>query len=377
MELVIYFIACVLIGLSIMTIINILTFPQLEKSQSSDITPFVSILIPARNEAHIIQQTVSNILAQTYPSFEVIVLDDNSTDGTGESLAHIDDSRLTIIKGKPLPAGWMGKSWACHQLSQLVKGDILVFTDADVQWSPDALTAIIRYMLQQDADLFTVWSTQETITPTERLTVPLMAFAILTYLPTFMTHHSPFSVFAAANGQCMVWKRSAYDALGGHKVVANSVLDDVDFARHVKKENYKLRMADANKLIQCHMYDNWESVRDGFSKNILAGYGNSVIALSLSILFHFVVFLLPVILLITTPEYRFWAGVFIIQAMLIRALSASFTQQRLIDAIGMPVSVILMTRIAMQSIVWHYTGQAQWKGRNITSKSISEGQINV
>ncbi len=377
MELLIYFIAIVLIALTGVTIINVLTFPRLNKSQSISSEQLVSILIPARNEAHIIEQTVRNLLKQSYTNIEVIVLNDNSTDNTAQILDAIQDKRLQVINGSSLPAGWMGKSWACHQLSKQAQGDILVFTDADVQWSENALEALLYQMRQRDADLFTVWSTQQTITYAERFTVPLMAFAILTYLPTFMTHYSPFSIFAAANGQCMVWKRNIYDAIGGHTVVANNVLDDVNLARVVKKSGYSLWMADANELITCRMYENWETVRDGFAKNILAGYGNSVIALSMSIIFHFVVFLLPVILLIAFPEYRLWLAIFIMQVMLIRALSASFTHQRLFDAIAMPFSVMLMTLIAIRSITWHYTGGPRWKGRIINQKAVVESQVHA
>lgn len=376
MEFLIYFIAVVLIGLTGLTIINVLTFPRLVIGKSPQENPFVSILIPARNEATVIQQTIEKLLLQTYPNFELIVLDDNSTDGTGQILQQFDDKRLTVISGNPLPVGWMGKSWACHQLSQHANGDILVFTDADVQWSPDALSAVISQMRNHNADLFTVWSTQQTVTPAERLTVPLMAFAILTYLPTFMTHHSPFSIFAAANGQCMAWKRDVYKKIGGHTAVANNVLDDVTHAKLVKKAGYTLHMADGNALISCRMYDDWDSVRDGFAKNILAGYGNSVIALSASIVFHFVAFLLPIILFVVLPNYRFISGLFIIQAMLIRALSASFTHQRIIDAIGMPISVILMTMISIQSIAWHFSGGPRWKGRIINRQPTPKGQTH-
>lgn len=377
MELLIYFIAIVLIALTGVIIVNILTFPRLNKSQSISTEQLVSIVIPARNEAHIIEQTVRNLLKQSYTNIEVIVLNDNSTDNTANILDAIQDNRLQVINGSPLPAGWMGKSWACHQLSKQAQGDVLVFTDADVQWSENALEALLYQMRRRDADLFTVWPTQQTITYAEQFTVPLMAFAILTYLPTFMTHYSPFSIFAAANGQCMVWKRNIYDAIGGHTVVANNVLDDVNLARVVKKSGYSLWMADANKLITCRMYENWETARDGFAKNILAGYGNSVIALSASIIFHFVVYLLPIILLIMLPEYRLWSAIFIIQAMLIRALSASFTHQRLFDAIAMPLSVILMTLIAIRSIIWHYTGGPRWKGRIINQKTIPESQVHA
>jgi len=377
MEFLIYFIAIILIGLSGLTIVNVLTFPRLKSAKQPTPTPMVSVLIPARNESRIIQQTVEKLLAQTYPNFELIVLNDNSTDRTGQVLDDINDARLSVITGKLLPSGWMGKSWACHQLAQVAKGDILIFTDADVQWTPNALNAVIAQMQQVDTDLFTVWSTQQTVTPAERLTVPLMAFAILTYLPTFMTHYSPFSMFAAANGQCMVWKRDTYEAIGGHEAVANNVLDDVTMARITKKAGYRLRMADGNKLISCRMYDGWTSVRDGFAKNILAGYGNSVIALSASIIFHFIVFLLPILLFIFAPPYRLWSALFISQAMLIRALSASFTHQRVLDAIGMPISVILMTIISVRSIMWHFTGGPRWKGRMIQKQPASKGQAHV
>ncbi len=378
MELLIYFIALVLVALSGLTIVNVLTFPRLKRRvETIQEQPFVSILIPARNEADVIGQTVTRLLAQTYKNFELIVLDDNSTDGTGQILQQFDDHRLTVISGQPLPSDWMGKSWACHQLAQNATGEILIFTDADVQWSPTALSVVISQQQHTNADLFTVWSTQQTITQAERLTVPLMAFAILTYLPTFMTHYSPFSAFAAANGQCMVWKRSVYQAIGGHKAVSNNVLDDVNHARLIKHIGYNLRMVDGNQLISCRMYDGWDAVRDGFAKNILAGYGNSVIALSLAIVFHFIVFLLPILIAVFSPEYRLWAILFIVQAMLIRSLSASFTHQRIQDAIGMPISVVLMTLISIQSIIWHYTGGPRWKGRIIQTKTTHKGQAHV
>lgn len=376
MELFIYFIAIVLMVLSLLTIINVLTFPRLHKTRQNTSNPFVSILIPARNEATVIQKTVTHILSQSHRNFELLILDDNSTDETRQLLDAINDERLKIIQGASLPPGWVGKSWACHQLSQHATGDILIFTDADVIWTADALIAVVTQMQQHDADLFTVWSTQETITPAERLTVPLMAFAILTYLPTFMTHYSPFSVFAAANGQCMAWKQSTYAAMGGHTIVANTVLDDVNFARHVKKAGFKLRMADGNKLIRCRMYNSWQAVRDGFAKNILAGYGNSVLGLSISIVFHFVIFLLPIFLMIIPSGYQIWAAIFVVQAILIRALSASFTHQRIVDSIAMPISVILMTIIAIQSVLWHYTGGPRWKGRILRTQSVHEAQAN-
>src|SRR5690606_28862766 len=147
--------------------------------------PMVSILIPARNEAQVIAGTIRSLLAQHYPNFEIILLDDQSTDGTANLAAQAGagDSRLRVIGGAPLPEGWLGKNWACQQLSQAARGEYLIFTDADVYWSVDALAALIELTQQTQADLLTVWPTQDTVSAGERLVVPLMALAILGYLP--------------------------------------------------------------------------------------------------------------------------------------------------------------------------------------------------
>src|SRR5690606_14908534 len=125
----------------------------------------------------------------------------------------------------------------------------------DVQWkSPHALNSLITQMNEAKVDMLTVWSTQITQTFAERLTVPLMGMVIIGYLPTVMVHHSPFSLFSAANGQVMAWRKSAYEAIGGHQSVANNVLDDVTLARLAKKSGYKIRMVDGNEQIQARMY---------------------------------------------------------------------------------------------------------------------------
>ncbi|PJF34087.1 MAG: glycosyl hydrolase, partial [Candidatus Thermofonsia Clade 1 bacterium] len=119
----------------ITAISNVLLFPRLRRLTPSE-TPFISILIPARNEAAVISQTVRSLLAQTYAHFELIVLDDNSADGTGQVVCTTaaGDLRLRVLNGAPLPDGWSGKNWACHQLSQAARGDWLLFSDADVCW---------------------------------------------------------------------------------------------------------------------------------------------------------------------------------------------------------------------------------------------------
>lgn len=359
------FIAGALIILLITMAMNLLTFPKLSAEDSLPETNMVSILIPARNEAQVIASTIEKLLSQTYTNYEVILLDDHSEDETGRIACDVagDDERFRLIEGTTLPKNWMGKNWACHQLAQAAQGEIFIFTDADVQWQPDSLSAVVAEMKSSKADMVTVWSTQVTETLPERLTVPLIAMVILGYLPTIMVHHSPFSLFAAANGQCMAWRREAYEAVGGHQAVANNVLDDVTLAKLAKKHGFAIRMVDGAGLIRTRMYDSWQRVRDGFAKNILAGYG-SAFALMLGTIFHWLIFLVPLVLLFWT-EYRLWAVILIGAGLSLRTVSAIFSKQRVLDAPLLPVSVILFTIIAFQSLYWHYTGGSQWKGRRL------------
>jgi chlorobactene glucosyltransferase len=372
---VVIFISLALISMVGIAISNVLLFPRLKRqhditlslgTNSSD-KPLVSFLIPARNEEVVIGDTLRRILVQDASvDFEVLVLDDHSDDKTASIIESIHDERLKLVYGKDLPDGWMGKSWACQQLGQMARGEILIFTDADVRWEQDALSALLHNMAQHKSDLHTVWPTQTTVTWSERIVVPLMSMVITSYLPIVATHYSPFGVFAAANGQCMAWRRGTYQAVGGHRVVANNVLDDVTLARATKAQGFRLRMTDGQGLVGCRMYRNWDEVRDGFSKNILAGYGSSVIALLVASVFHWLVFLVPWVMLLDS-RYRLWGALLILMGMGLRALSAQFTQQRIYDAITLPLGVLLMTRIAWKAITWHYTGGVRWKGRQLSA----------
>lgn len=358
------FISVALFILAVTLLSNVVFFPRLQRNALGQ-RPFLSILIPARNEAGVIGDTVRALLAQRHTNFELIVLDDGSEDGTAAMAAAAanGDERVRVVNGRSLPSGWLGKNWACHQLAQAAHGELLLFTDADVRWQPDALTALAAMQQRQSADLLTVWPTQQTETWSERLVVPLMAVAILAYLPILPVHFAPWSRFAAANGQCLLFRRSAYDRIGGHAPVRADVVEDVALARRVKAHGLRLRMVDGNGRIGCRMYQNWPEVRDGFAKNLLAGHGGSVPFLLLSTIFHWLVFVFPWVWFILTPEV--WPLILLLAGVAVRAATAVFTNQRARDALLMPASVLLMTRIAAQSIWWRWTGQAAWKGRKL------------
>ncbi len=363
MTILLAFVAAALFVIGLITLSNLLLFPRLGRPLRplpAD-PPLVSVLVPARDEAQVIGQTVRAILAQSYPRLEVLVLDDQSSDGTSALAREAagGDGRLRVMAGAPLPDGWLGKNWACSQLAEAAGGEWLVFTDADVVWQPGALAALIGEAEHERADLLSIWPTQETVTWGERLVVPLMALVVLGYLPILGVHALPGALFAAANGQCMAFRRESYTRVGGHARVRAEVVEDVVLARRVKACGLRLRMADGAGQIGCRMYRNWAEVRDGYAKNILSGYGGSTVFLFLATVFHWAVFLLPWVL--WPWEWRF--ALLAATGVLVRAVTADFTRQRARDALLMPVSVVLMTVIAWRSVVWHFRGGPRWKGR--------------
>ena len=377
------FVWMVLVTILSIALLNAVTFLRLRPPPPEPERPVVypavgkpklSVLIPARNEANSIADTVRLLLAQTYPNFEVLILDDGSTDGTPDIARAVaqGDPRLRILAGQPLLAGWLGKNWACHQLAQAARGDWLIFTDADVRWQPEALAGLVALADQAGADLLTVWPTQITVSRAERWVVPLIALAIMGYLPAWAVHHLHYASLAAANGQCLAFRRAAYNAVGGHVAVRASVIEDITFARLIKAKGLNLRMADGAGLIACRMYRTWREVRDGFAKNILAGYGGRVSLLLLATAFHWLIFLLPWVWLLLgwrAPQINGWPWLPLLLCafgIAARALTAAITRQNLRDALALPISVLLMTVIAFQAIWWQWRyGGPRWKDRQL------------
>ncbi len=374
----------ILIAMAGVAILNALFFPRLESDAprregvsggqvaSAAGGASVSVLIPARNEARVLDDTLAGLHAQDDQRLlEILVLDDQSSDATPEIVRQWSrqDARVNLVEGQPLPPGWTGKNWACMQLAQRAVGDVLVFTDADVHWQPGALRALLDTMQRYHAEMFTAWPTQTTQTWGERLVVPMMMFVLLAYLPEPGVRLLPFASLSAANGQCLALRRPAYDLLGGHAAVANQVVEDVALARLAKRQGLRLVMALGNHLIEGRMYHNWPEARDGFAKNILAGHGNWPPALALSGLFHTLLFAWPwVWLFLAPPGQRAMPLAWIALGVLVRALTAAVSGARLRDALLLPVSVLLFWLIAARSLIWHTRrGGPQWKGRWINT----------
>ncbi|HSG47547.1 MAG TPA: glycosyltransferase, partial [Longimicrobiales bacterium] len=134
--------------------------------------PRVSVVIPARNEAGNIRTVLASVTAADYPDFEVVVVDDRSTDGTGEIARATPAARareVRVVEGADLPEGWMGKPWACHQGAMAATGEVLLFTDADTWHGPGLLRRAVEGLREDGAHMLTVAGRQRMLTLWERL----------------------------------------------------------------------------------------------------------------------------------------------------------------------------------------------------------------
>jgi hypothetical protein len=273
--------------------INLPAFPVLgRRSAAAGRQPQTSLLVPARDEAERLPDALPGLLAQ--PATEILVLDDGSTDGTADVVrkAAAQDARVRLLTGQPVPPGWVGKNWACHQLAQAATGELLVFCDADVLLNPGALPAVWAEMSRQHSDVFSVFPRQLTGTLGERLLVPLIDENLLAFLP----HHllaMPVPAAAVANGQFLAFRRGAYRAAGGHRGVAGQIVEDLALARVARRAGLRLGLALGGDLIAARMYRGYAEVVRGTGKSMRAAHGGSDAALMASAAFNLAAYTLP------------------------------------------------------------------------------------
>ena len=236
--------------------------------------PFIAVIVPARNEARNIRRCVEALLAQTYPNYAVYVVDDRSTDGTGAILAELAarDPRLTVIHAQPLPAGWAGKP---HALVQGVKAAgpraaWYCFIDADTFAQPTLLAASYAAAQAHSVALLSLFTRQALGTFWEKTVMPLVFSALAVGFPPSKVN-DPTRPEAIANGQFILIERGAYEAVGGHAALYNSITEDKDLAERIKRGGRRLVLADGRALVETRMYTSLAEMWEGWTKNIYLG----------------------------------------------------------------------------------------------------------
>ncbi|HEX8728611.1 MAG TPA: glycosyltransferase family 2 protein [Ktedonobacterales bacterium] len=242
---------------------------------SSAQPPEVSVIVPARDEERNIRRCVESLLAQDHPSFEVIVVDDGSTDATPDILAHLQRAsagRLRVARIESLPEGWAGKPHALHIGAQMARGKWLLFTDADTWHAPAALRSAVARAERDGADLFSISAAQDLPGFWNRTLMPIAVMCISFMYPPSLVNNPRIPV-AIANGQFLLIRHAFYDQIGGYDTdeLRGTVVDDLALARQVKRCGGRLLLVDGRSLVTTSMYRSLAGHWDGWSKNAVAG----------------------------------------------------------------------------------------------------------
>lgn len=332
----------------------------------------VTILLPLRNEAHRVEPTLRDLMGQKHLSnLDILILDDGSTDGTADVVRAIagDDPRVRIIDGgdSELPAGWLGKSYACHRLSQEASGNVYVFTDAEVRFDPMAIAGAITTMRDASLQLFSPYPRQVALSWPERITQPMVTWSWLATLNVDAAEKLPFTSLAAAVGQFIVVDAQAYHASGGHSAVADKVLEDVELLRALKRNGYHGAPGLGGDVSSCRMYDGATEIYDGYTKSVWSAFGSTPQAfLVAGVMVYF--YVVPPLAAVLSKDLgtRAFGLIGYTAGVVGRTETARANRERAWpDALTQPASLTAFASIIVASVIRKKRGTLTWKGRAI------------
>lgn len=365
--------------------------------------PLISVCVPARNEERNIRACVEAILAQDYPNFEVIVLDDRSSDATPEildNLAKVDPAQLRlggasqnlrkvplkVIHGSDLPAGWAGKPHALFQASAAARGgrsSWLCFVDADTFLSPITLSACYVKAIETNADMFTIMTSQIMGSFWEKVIMPIVMTALsVGFSPRKV--NDPKTKDAIANGQFILVKRSVYDAIGGHERIKDQIVEDKAIAEQVKRNGYRLIIANGYSIARTRMYTSLPEMWEGWTKNIYLGLSDQPSLMSLGIFGAFILLvaalflpLWPLLGLFWYLQGGAWQALTVILKSLILWAIVIYARARVASGMGispwyaftLPLGAAVFAAMMFTSTWKVLSGRGvMWKGRTYRTK---------
>ena len=365
------------LGLGLLTSLsNWFLVRRFDQYPRARVFPRVSVLVPARNEQHNIGACLLSLLDQDYADYEVLALDDHSSDETRPILAGLARTfeRLRVLDGKPLPEGWLGKHWACQQLSEAATGELLLFVDADTRHAPNTLTDSVSALQAENADLVTAFPREEVVTWGERLVVPVIGFGIFSFLPVALVRKLRLASFSVTIGQFMLFRRAPFEAIGGYASVRDHLVDDVELGRRLIRAGYAWRLMDGTAHVTCRMYNNFRETVQGFSKNIFAFFEYHVLLFMVTLLGIGLAFLHPAAVLVTNalgePLRGFpprLAVVAVGESLLLWGLAYRRFRLPMHLILLYPLSLLLFILIGFRSMLLTVSGQATWKDRELAS----------
>jgi len=282
----------IMVGISVyffvVTLSNIVYLRRATARARDTTGPLVSVIVPARDEERSIARCVNSLLAQDYTNYEVLVVDDESSDATGAivSDAAMRDDRLKLVPSAPLPDGWIGKPHALSRGVAASSGEILVLTDADTVHEPSSISWAVTNLRVHDADLLSGYLRQEYGSLGEAITVPIL-YAMMMLVPLSLVPRKTHPRIAFSIGQFVVTRRDALDGVGGFEAIRDEIAEDMAMGMRMKEYGYRVVFLDAKEVASCRMYTGFRDAFDGLKRTIYSAVGgrpSAVVAISAIVL---------------------------------------------------------------------------------------------
>ncbi len=333
--------------------------------------PKISVLIPARNEETRIRPTLNALLNQNYPNYEICVLNDSSTDSTGDILAEYQakSSKIKIFNGKPLAEGWKGKPHALQQLIDQTDGDYVICLDADLTVSEDFISWSILRMLKTGVDSMSAWPRHNYQQKREYIVCPAIYTLTSFLMPLWLIHTTKNKFFAFAI-QFAIYKREALEKIGGYAAAKNVMNEDLGMAREMKAAGYKTIFLDAKRKIRGDMYENFSSAVTGIERSIASVFENKLYPILILSIFLFIALILPpfFVLAVTLLQASGWYLGIIGISLFCGSWIFAMINRRLnpLSWFIFPVTYSAIIFLAWRSYFRSRTGKGFiWKGRKV------------
>ncbi len=334
----------------------------------------ISILIPCRNEENNIGRCLDSLLTQTYNNFTITVLDDMSEDNTYSIVKEYEKKypdKIKLLRGKPLPEGWTGKNWACHQLFKQAEGEWLLFIDADTRHGKNSISYAYSIAKRFKSDLVSYIPYLENISLAEKIVLPVIHFAFYLFFPFYLINKLEDKRLGLALGPFILIKRHKYIESGGHFIKPHEIVDDVSLARRVKEKGGKIYMIEGKKHFRVRFYSNLSEIWHGFSKNSIGAFGYSSVFMLIFLLLAYIIFLHPLVGFLFKPEFSLKNPYFVEYGfiMFLRLIIYIKTGQGLLSIIFHPFMMIFSLLFALNSILKKITQRnVVWKERKYVLK---------
>ena len=372
----IYWYICLLLIAFFTIVTGITNFLWLKKIPTKKNIPkskLVSILIPARNEADVIESTIKSIINQSYQNYELIILDDNSSDTTESIIQKHAKSnpKIELINGLSLPEGWLGKNWACHQLSEKAEGEYILFIDADTNLDKFILEDSVIALQKEKIDLLSLVPGRDTKLIADHAMKKIISWFIVCWLPMKLAIKLNAPFLSATFGQFMLFKKSSFNDIGGFEAIKDNPVDDFQLGRNIKKNLFKWMLYDAAFRITTRTYNTNKDLISGYSKNIFPAVGYSI-----SIFVVIFLILISFVLGSTIPIILFALGILQNQQLILLCISLLILlfiswgivtirfKYSIFTPFSFPLLISLIFLLALRSFIDNVFYSSTWKGRS-------------